>query len=85
MKIQIDDNWSVESDASSWNLHFEKIGDINPNTEKPIITRDVSYHVRLKDALKFYLNETMKDATDVKSLIARIELAEANIDKLQVN
>jgi len=82
MKMKIDDDYYVEADANSWNLHYEKVKGVNEETGKPIVARDVSYHGRLKDALKFYLNETMKEATDVTDLIARIELAEANIDRM---
>lgn len=82
MKMKIDENYHVESEANSWNLHYEEIRGISDKTGEQIVKRDVSYHGRLKDALKFYLNETMKEATDVTDLIARIELAEANIDRM---
>lgn len=84
MKYRIDDNWWVESDSSSYNLHYEKEGDINPNTGKPMVARDVTYHARLKDALKYYLNETMKESSDVRELIARIENAEQKIEALKL-
>lgn len=88
MKIQLDDNWYVEADATSWNLHYEKEGDINPKTGKPTMTHDVSYHARLVDALKCYLNEVPKSATTVGQLVLewnkaaeRIEIACKGISK----
>ena len=71
MRIKLDDNWSVESDTSSWNLHYEKEGDINPKTGKPTKTSEVSYHARLVDAFKYYLNEEPKTALNIPQILER--------------
>ena len=90
MRIKLDDNWSVESDTSSWNLHYEKEGEINPKTGKPMMTRNESYHARLVDALKCYLNEVPKSATTIGQVVAewnkcaeRVENACRGISKPQ--
>lgn len=49
--IQLDKHYRVEEDSNSWNLVYEKLGDINPKTNKPTVSSNVSYHANLKQAL----------------------------------
>lgn len=69
MKIQIDEHWTVEADTASWNLEYREEGEINPKTGKPTVSSEVSYHARLVDALKAYLNKAPKDATTANEII----------------
>lgn len=68
MKIQLDDNWTVEADAASWNLEFRKEGELN-DKGNPIISHSISYHARFVDALHKYIDETSKDATTLKEIV----------------
>ncbi len=80
--MKLDEFYTVESDTACWVLTYEKEGDINPNTGKPIITRDVSYHANLKQALVKYLDNCLKpsaDIQDVKNRIAEVELRIENL------
>lgn len=79
--MQLDKEWRIEPDANSWNLIYEAQGDINPNTGEPTTARATYYHGRLEFALKHYLDETLKDSPDVRSVLARIDQAADKIDK----
>lgn len=81
MKIKLDDKYSVEADANSWNLHFkEATGKTNDAGEQTYRT-DISYHSRLQDALNWYLSESLKESTDITDVLTHIALAESNIEK----
>lgn len=77
--IQLDENYRVEKDAASWNLIYEKQGDINPNTGRPSMSRDVTYHANLKQALVTYLDLSLEGSTDVQGVVAAISEAERRI------
>ncbi len=77
--IQLDENYRIEEDSVSWNLIYEKEGEINPDTGKPIMSRDASYHATLKQALVAYLDKSLKGSTDVQGVIDRIAEAEQRI------
>lgn len=80
--IKLDDYYTIESDASCWSLLYEKQGDINPNTGKPIVSRDASYHANLKQALHKYLDNCLKQPESVQGLMVRLAQVEATINKL---
>lgn len=79
--IQLDEHYRVEEDSNSWNLVYEKLGDINPNTGKPIVSSNVSYHANLKQALVCYLNESASGSTELQDVIRHISEAEDRINK----
>lgn len=78
--IQLDEYYRIEEDAASWNLIYEKEGEINDKTGKPSISRDASYHANLKQALVVYLDKCLKGSTDIQDVVRRITEAEARIE-----
>lgn len=82
--IRLDEFYTIESDARCWVLTYEKSGDINPDTGKPTISRDVSYHANLKQLLTRYLDDCLRPSTNLQDVINRIAEVEANIDKMQL-
>lgn len=79
--IQLDKHYRIERDTASWNLVYEKQGEVNPNTGKPKMSRDVTYHANLKQALVTYLDVSLEGSTDVQSVVAAISAAEERIEK----
>lgn len=79
--IRLDDNYRIEEDSCSWNLIYEKEGDINPKTGKPIISRDASYHANLKQALTWYLHLSQSGSETLQDAIRAISEAEKRIEK----
>lgn len=85
MNIQLDENYSIESDAACWTLTYEKEGDINPKTGKPIVSRDASYHANLKQALVKYLDNSLKPCKDAQDVLKRITELEKTIEKVRLS
>lgn len=85
MNIQLDENYSIESDSACWTLTYEKQGAINPKTGKPIISRDASYHANLKQALVKYLDNSLKPSKDAQDVLSRIVEVEKTIEKVRLS
>ena len=68
----IDENYKLENDSNQWVLIYEKEGEINPKTDKPIISKDRWYCSNLESALNRYANEASKVADNIERL--QIEL-----------
>lgn len=80
--MKLDDNFYLEADTNQWILHYEKEGDINPKTNKPIKHIDKWYCGSLKSALNRYLNESVKSATTVQELSALVNISMERIIEL---
>jgi hypothetical protein len=78
--MRINENYRIEPDTQSWNLIFEKIGEINPQTDKPIMSTSTSYHGNLQQACFAYLDTAIKDgAKDVESVLQAIVTAKQEL------
>ena len=86
--MKIDNNFTVEKDSLSFILHYEKpTGKFNKDG-KEIISRDKTYHISLKDALKSYVNKAVDvshSATTVLSQLEEIEDTINNLNTLKIN
>lgn len=80
--MKLDAFYTVEPDTACWVLTYEKQGEINPNTGKPKVSRDVSYHANLKQALVTYLDKCLEPSTDIQDAINHISATEERINKL---
>ncbi len=83
--MKLDEFYTVEPDTACWTLTYEKIGDINPKTGKPTITRDASYHANLKQALVKYLDNCLKSSADIQDVKNRITEVEQKIENLNTS
>lgn len=59
MKIQLTDEWSISADSSCWVLAFQS-SEISEKTGKRVSTIDSTFHGNLEQALKAYVDETLK-------------------------
>lgn len=82
--MKIDDNFWIEADSMRYTLRKEVItGEINPKTQKEIITSDQWYYPSIKDAIKGYVKHSLKDLpSDVDGVLQRLDEIEQKIDKL---
>lgn len=78
--IKLDEFYRVEEDSHSWNLVYEKQGDINPNTGKPKLSSDVSYHANLRQALSWYLHKSQSGSTTIHEAVTAMLEAEERIN-----
>jgi uncharacterized protein YcgI (DUF1989 family) len=77
MKIKLDDEYTIESDSASWNLHYcAPTGKMSKTTGEPTFSTDVSYHATLAQACSFYLNERPKGSTSLTEILERLNQAE---------
>jgi hypothetical protein len=80
--MKLDENYRIEQDAANWILIYESEGDVNPKTGKRSISRDVSYHANLRQALTVYLDKNLKGSTDILDVKNRLVEAERKIAKM---
>ena len=85
--MKIDDHYTIEHDSTCWTLSYEKIGDINPDTEKPKISKWQTYHISLKQALEAYFDAKLAEGDNVspegiKSLYGAIKTFYEDFKKL---
>ena len=59
--IKLDETFRIEPDGFNFTLIKEKLGDINPETGKPTISKGQWYPPTLKDALKSYVRESCRE------------------------
>ena len=77
MKIKLDDEYTIESDSASWNLHYcSPTGKVSKKTGEPTFSTDVSYHATLAQACSSYLNNRPKGSTTVSEILDRVTDAE---------
>ena len=77
--MKLDENYSIEKDPYCWILRYEKTGEINEKTGKPIQTLNETYHNSTKQALAEYLDCIIGDNFEVIGILESIKLAESNI------
>lgn len=70
--MKLDDNYSVDYDGMQYVLSFEKEGEINPKTGKPIIRKDQWYPSTLGQALSLFMDKKLKDEETVDGAIVTL-------------
>jgi len=82
MKVQIDEDFTLESDSYSFMLRHIEAGKINSRTGEQVKKAVYSYHPSIKHALNHYLSESTKKSESVKEILAYLEEAEKKVDAL---
>jgi len=89
VKIQLDENYHVESDAANWTLVCTKQS-VDPKTGEPLIDKDTGepkfgtrqwYHSRLQWAVLQYVDLGLKGAESCSEVLERIKTLEASVVK----
>jgi hypothetical protein len=76
MNIQLDEDWTIESDAYSVMLRYSNIKGRKSGHST------IFYYPTVKMALQHYLNEAMKESSSIDDIFRRIDEVEAKIDNL---
>lgn len=84
-KIILDDNYSMACDTDTCTLYYKKVGEINPDTGKPIVSSNQWYYPNMKVCLKFYLLKSAAESTSISGVLDRINEIENKIDNLCKN
>jgi hypothetical protein len=67
--IKIDGTFSVVGDNYNWTLVKKEIGEVNPKTGNPTISKQEWHYPKLTDCLRKYVNESAKASNNLKGLI----------------
>lgn len=78
--MRIDENYSIENDSNQWVLEYTSKGDINPKTNKPTISTNKWYCSNLKQCLSRYLDESLKPADSIQTLIGLMSITDSKIE-----
>ena len=81
--MKIDDNYRLENDSNQWTLIYEKEGEVNPKTVKPTISTNKWYCGNMKQALKRYLDESLKECNSIETVLLELKRVESVIDNLK--
>ena len=81
--FRIDENWVIYHDANCWALDGTYFGKINPKTGNPVKTHLRTYHTTFQNALKQYIDSTLKLSPDVPDILVRLEKIHTLIDNLK--
>lgn len=54
--MKLGPNHTLTADSNGFTLAYNKEGAINPKTNRPSVTRKITYHPSLEKALEAYLN-----------------------------
>ena len=69
--MKIDDNYTLTNDQNGWTLKFEApITKKNGTVGK---TQHFTYHSNMKQALERYLDDRLKECTEISEILAKIE------------
>lgn len=52
--MQLGEHHQLTADSNGFTLTYEKYGEVNPTTNKPALTRKITYHSTLEQALIAY-------------------------------
>lgn len=59
---------TLTGDGNGFTLTYEKEGKVNPTTNRPILTRKITYHSSLEQALTAYVKHCALLAVEAESL-----------------
>lgn len=79
-RMYLSDEWYLEHDEQSTNLVNEEV---RPNKKgKQTTYREIYYYGSVKQALKAYLDKSLKHASSIQDLLDKMNEAISDIDKL---
>lgn len=88
--IKIDEHYTLTPSKHCWTLKYEKEGDINPDTDRPTITRRESFHGSFEQAIRKYADERLKDTVyddakhDIGIIISKLNRIEQTIQNIKL-
>ena len=82
MKWQIDEDYSIETDSYTFTLKLRKIGKLNPDTGKPVVTKGEWHFPTINMCLKKYVQECVKVHDDAESILFMLEMLNDRIERL---
>ena len=84
MKIQLDNDFSIEGDSNSYTLKYKHRQDKLNSRGENIYTRDYWYYPTIKLCLEAYLDKSPTGSTSVEQVLAKFEEVKQVINKLKL-
>ena len=82
--IKLDQHWHIDTSGSSATLIFEKEGELNPKTQKPIQRKEVFYYSTVKQALTGYANRSLIHSESIEEILDKLDKIETVIKNLKL-
>lgn len=67
--MKLDEHYTIEWDAHSWNLRYLKEGELNEKTGKPMITHRLTYHTTIREALLKYTDHILHPCETITEVL----------------
>lgn len=80
--MKLDSNYTITSDANNVILNYESIGEVNPKTGKPTITKNEWFYKNLEDALVSYVNKSINPSNDAQSVLEALSEVKGTITSI---
>jgi len=72
--IKLDQYYALTADANNWTLNYAREKEIiKDGVTKTVTERDTFYYPLITMALRKYLDESVKDCSDIKEVLSKIE------------
>jgi hypothetical protein len=81
-QMVLDSNYTIERDSYNVILKYYNEGEINPDTEKPTITKVEYYYPSLETALIAYTNKVANYGNDIQALLDELKTLRGTITSL---
>lgn len=83
--MRLDEHYSIATDTYCVSLLFRREKEIEKNGEKKTVTEKDSFHfATVQQALKRYVQESIKECKDAQEVLKKIDELEKRIDGLQI-
>lgn len=82
--ITLDQDYSISINNDCVTLISEKEGEINPKTGKPSISKDYWHCTSLKNALKRYVDVSLRSQKTIFNVIVKLKEINNKIDNLKL-
>jgi hypothetical protein len=81
--IKLDELYTLEMEPSNFVLRYAKPTGEKTEKGKEIVSKDTWYYPRLSQALKTYINASVKPCEDVKEMYEKLIELETKLDKYE--
>ena len=83
MGIKLDDDYTLENDSNQWVLIYKKSKGLSNKTNKEYFTQNKWYCSSLENALKRYMDESLKPCITVNHLMLKMDDVLTNIKNVK--
>lgn len=84
--IRIDDNYYIETDSYNVILRYEnQVEKVYKGELRAVNQSDKWYYTTIPQALKAYLNKSLKESSSIENILHKVNFVENKINNLKLN